>query len=475
MKKRIQLMVSGCLFAAAMQSALASVYYIENLDPAFWTEAKSWHDTNGWKNGILVPSGTGQSVNLVSKPIDYKVELRKSAVSLKNLTVGCYGTPASNTATLLVENNLVVSGKVLIGSHNTIGAGRVEIGHATLSSVNNSEIGKTSNGSLIINRGGMVAVSPGRVYLYGKGSATVNEGVFSIGDVLIMTNGAALHLNGFAQLRIEGEDATGGGNRLTQYINDGWIYGDGIPGNVQAISDGTSTVVTVKNQMLGMSGSRLDGDQFIVELDGAATDREIMISTNLLVGFHGTATNVSGAADEIGMPTDHAQAFFTHATGKPAIQLTPSSAVVAAVDAARPLNGGTVPADYASRFGITHYGGRYTLTTNGTPFLQEGVEKIVELGFRSTKLWLSARSDQVERGYYFNSSWPSYNNSTRLVDVATNDYFKAAFSNDLDSFMLEVNTRRGEEWHDAPYGIGNEEYFTYLELPIFHLINKLRF
>ena len=99
------------------------------------------------------------------------------------------------------------------------------------------------------------------------------------------------------------------------------------------------------------------------------------------------------------------------------ITLSSRAEILASVNLNSPVSSGVVPSDYANRIGITHYGGRYHLSDK--PFLEEGMENIHAMGFRTAKLWLSARSDQMERGYYFNSNWPAYDSSTTLVDVAS--------------------------------------------------------
>jgi hypothetical protein len=156
--------------------------------------------------------------------------------------------------------------------------------------------------------------------------------------------------------------------------------------------------------------------------------------------------------------------------GANAFQLTSESSIIAQVNAARPLNGGIVPADYAERIGITHYGGRYHLSDK--PFLVEGMDNIQAMGFRSAKLWLSARSDQMRRGYYFNSTWSDTNSSTRLIDVAQHPDVHTVLSMDFDTILLEVNTKRGEEWRDAP-DYGSEDYYTYLETEFYDLSRHL--
>ena len=152
------------------------------------------------------------------------------------------------------------------------------------------------------------------------------------------------------------------------------------------------------------------------------------------------------------------------------ITLSSRAEILESVNNNSPVTSGVVPPDYTNRIGITHYGGRYHLSDK--PFLEEGMENIHAMGFRTAKLWLSARADQMERGYYFNSNWPAYDSSTTLVDVASHPSVHKVFSMDFDTIMLEVNTRRGEEWRVAP-NYGTDEYFNYLEDEFYNLSKHL--
>lgn len=149
--------------------------------------------------------------------------------------------------------------------------------------------------------------------------------------------------------------------------------------------------------------------------------------------------------------------------------LTPPSEIMKRVNVARPLNGGDIPSDLSSRIGITHYGGRYYFSDE--PFLIEGLKAISGMGFRSTKLWLSALNDQTARGYLFNSDWPDFNKSTRLIDIAKIPYFEQAFSMDFDTFMLEVHTSWPMLWREGPDK--NASYYADEEQQFYELAKYL--
>ncbi len=152
------------------------------------------------------------------------------------------------------------------------------------------------------------------------------------------------------------------------------------------------------------------------------------------------------------------------------IPLSDPEIINAKIDQHRPLKSKSAAGLVRDRIGITHYGGRYHLTEK--PFLAEGLEKIVNLNFRITKLWLSSKSDQVERGYYYNSTWPKFNRKTKLVDVARLQYFEDAFDKDIDTFLLEVNIREKELWRAPPYARATA-YFKRVESEFYELSSYL--
>jgi len=80
--------------------------------------------------------------------------------------------------------------------------------------------------------------------------------------------------------------------------------------------------------------------------------------------------------------------------------------------------------------GSTHVAGKYNYTDQD--FLNEGADKLLELGSRVIKLWLTSRPQHF---YPFNSTWPEI---TSLVQLAETDYFQRAFAKPFTTFILEA-------------------------------------
>jgi hypothetical protein len=114
------------------------------------------------------------------------------------------------------------------------------------------------------------------------------------------------------------------------------------------------------------------------------------------------------------------------------LQLTPPAEIQRRVDAARPLNGATIPADLKRRLGATHYAGKYCLTTE--PYLIEGAKALNRFGFGVAKFWFNVSGTG---GYGFNSQWNLSADAT-LTDLAKHPYFVAAFRLPFSTFALEV-------------------------------------
>jgi hypothetical protein len=134
-------------------------------------------------------------------------------------------------------------------------------------------------------------------------------------------------------------------------------------------------------------------------------------------------------------------------------RLTPAAEIEKRVLAARPSRGGPIPADFARRFGATHYDGRYHFT--GKPYLVEGAEKMHELGMGVAKFWL--REDDLP-GYRYNSDW-GIPLDQRLVDVLKHPYFVTALALPFSTVFLEVFPLTGSKttFFDTESDYKNEE------------------
>ena len=214
--------------------------------------AGSWHDTyNTWKyyggdHGgeylYRVPL-SGDSVNLTSTE-NATINLYEESVMIKNLILGQWGG-AESFMTLLVNTNLTIeTGSISIASTGNLGSGAMVVSNAVVSTIGTTSIGKTSSGSLTVNGGGLFENTAWRVDVGSNGVVTVNDGVVSMTDALLMEDGAVVEVNGDSELWIVGSDQTQQADVLMQYISDGWIYGNGVAGNVTAVYDGSKTIVT---------------------------------------------------------------------------------------------------------------------------------------------------------------------------------------------------------------------------------------
>ena len=104
--------------------------------------------------------------------------------------------------------------------------------------------------------------------------------------------------------------------------------------------------------------------------------------------------------------------------------------------------------DLRDTIGCTHVGGKYNLTDQD--FLNEGADKLLELGTRVIKLWFTPSPGT---GYPFNSDWPKIGS---LVDLAKTPYFRRVFSKPFTTYILETFTP-GHGWHYFTKGMTPEE------------------
>ena len=98
--------------------------------------------------------------------------------------------------------------------------------------------------------------------------------------------------------------------------------------------------------------------------------------------------------------------------------------------------------------GSTHVFGKYNFTDQD--YLNEGADKLLELGTRVIKLWLNSMYRQY---YSFNSTWPEI---TSMVQLAETDYFRRVFAKPFTTFILEAFTL-GKEGHYFTAGMTPED------------------
>ena len=83
--------------------------------------------------------------------------------------------------------------------------------------------------------------------------------------------------------------------------------------------------------------------------------------------------------------------------------------------------------------------GRYHLGSK--PFLIEGAEKLLALGTRVGKFWLTP--DSIAKSYPFNSQWPV---CTTLLQLAQTPYFAELFALPFSTFILEAHSPVENGW-----------------------------
>lgn len=84
--------------------------------------------------------------------------------------------------------------------------------------------------------------------------------------------------------------------------------------------------------------------------------------------------------------------------------------------------------------GVCHARGLYRLTD--TDFLNEGGDKILELGSRVIKIWLTnGTAESPQKMYPWNSKWPK---AHTLVETAKLPYFKALFDKPFTTIVMNV-------------------------------------
>lgn len=103
-----------------------------------------------------------------------------------------------------------------------------------------------------------------------------------------------------------------------------------------------------------------------------------------------------------------------------------------------PLIGlGAVPAGAVPMrdvLGATHADGKYNFT--GEDFLNEGADRLLELGTRVIKVWFDPNATPL---YPFNSDWGAPPDN--LVDLARHPYYQELFAKPFSTFILEVARR----------------------------------
>lgn len=238
-----------------------------------WSESGSWKVQNSAVEDI--PSENDKAVLLSA--VNGTVSLSSSDAEIEELVVGIWNGALNKLVTFNVRKNLIVDRAVNIGASElrpgngamTVEGAEVTTGFAQLGTSNNG------TGTLTVNAGGHFECTSGRLQMAAKSEATVNAGgIISMEKLLTMEEGAKLYLNGTGEVWVMGRNVAKNSSDLTDFIADGWIYGDGIAGKVKAVYDGDKTVISVSAEAPAVSKAEVpkeaefDAGQGFAKKDG---------------------------------------------------------------------------------------------------------------------------------------------------------------------------------------------------------------
>jgi len=100
--------------------------------------------------------------------------------------------------------------------------------------------------------------------------------------------------------------------------------------------------------------------------------------------------------------------------------------------------------DLRDTLGVTHVAGKYHLTDKD--FLNEGADRILDLGSRVIKVWFYSDQHALpEKDYPYNSQWPHVDS---LVQGAQTPYYRALFDKPFTTYILCTTAmgRPGAYW-----------------------------
>ena len=83
--------------------------------------------------------------------------------------------------------------------------------------------------------------------------------------------------------------------------------------------------------------------------------------------------------------------------------------------------------------GSAHVGGRYNFS--GQDFLNEGADRLLELGTRVIKVWFQL---DASRAYPFNSDWGPP--AADLAELARKSYYRSLFEKPFSTYFLVVSS-----------------------------------
>ena len=139
------------------------------------------------------------------------------------------------------------------------------------------------------------------------------------------------------------------------------------------------------------------------------------------------------------------------------LRLTPAAEVYRRLEMQRAAEA-PLPIAVKQRLGVTHYGGKYSLTDE--PYLLEGAKAVERLGFGVIKLWFNVRA---LNGYGYHSTW-NLPRDAKMVDLAQHPYFLDCFRMPFSTFVLEATpfgTHGAQLWLEDDAFFAETEKQTY--------------
>jgi hypothetical protein len=207
----------------------------------------SWYETNStWKVSNLYVSTLPGSEDVVSLTADDNmIDLNEASVTVFSMTLGAWESSLTKVVTLNVQSDLSTVNAIFIGAAgNNSGNGAMVVSNAVVTTKGSTLIGKTASGILTLDGGAVFQNTAWRIDMGADATIILNDGTLSMINGLLMVDGATVDINGSSELWLMNNDQTQSSDPLMQYINNGWISGNGLAGNVIATYDGTKTIVT---------------------------------------------------------------------------------------------------------------------------------------------------------------------------------------------------------------------------------------
>lgn len=250
MKIKNILLVAG----AVMFSAISSDAVVIRTVGGEWFD-----DAANWSTGSFPQVSDGVTrVETPDNSTSITLSLSSASATIDTLTLGL--GEGATTQTLVVQTNLTAQTAVNVaisGSQLTYSTLTVDGGVALSPSfyLGTTGSGAASSGTVSVVNGGVIDAST-QFYMRERSSATVGTDSSILTGSLVMDSGALLYLEGTAEVVFGGNLLSD--EDLNSYIDNNWIYGDGVAGDVQlsynSLDDETVLSVIPEPATIGLFG-----------------------------------------------------------------------------------------------------------------------------------------------------------------------------------------------------------------------------